>query len=68
MRRRRGRKRLESSFASFRNFIAEVEMGDIKFRCESWMWSNNREREGFIQERFDRFFGSDEWLLHFDKA
>lgn len=63
-----GRKRLESSFAGFRNFIAEIEMGDIKFKGESWTWGNNREREGFIQERLDRFFGSAAWLLQFDKA
>lgn len=31
-----GRKRLESSFVGFKNFIDEMEMGDIKFKCESW--------------------------------
>lgn len=43
-------------------------MGDIKFKGESWTWSNNREGEGFIQEKLDRFLGSAEWLLHFDKV
>lgn len=33
---KRGRRRLKRSFAGFRNFIAEIKMGDIKFRGESW--------------------------------
>lgn len=45
-----------------------MEMGDIKFRGEVYTWENNRENEEFIHERLDRFFGSTEWLLHFDKA
>lgn len=45
-----GKKRLESSFADFRNFIAKMEMGDIKFRGESWTWTNNREGEGYIRD------------------
>lgn len=29
-------------------------------------WANNRDNEGFIQERRDRFFGSPEYLIFFD--
>lgn len=29
-------------------------------------WANDRDNEGFIQERRDRFFGSPEYLIFFD--
>lgn len=63
-----GRRRSESSFVSFRDFIVTMGMGEIKFKSESWTQANNREGEGFIKERLDKFFGSAEWLLYFDKA
>lgn len=63
-----GMTRPERSFFEFRNIIAEMGMGDISFRGDAFTWANNREREGFIQERLDRFLGSSEWLLHFDTA
>lgn len=53
-----GKKIQENNFQVFRNFIAKMEMGDIKHRGEIYTWGNNREGEGFIQERLDRFFGS----------
>lgn len=43
-------------------------MGDIKFKGEPYTWANNREGEGFIQERQDRFYASIDWMLHNDKA
>lgn len=43
-----------------------MEMGEIKLRGETFTWENNRENEGFIQERLDRFFGSIDWMFHFD--
>lgn len=43
-------------------------MGKIKFREESFTWTNNRNGEGFIQERLDRVFGSVDWTLKYDKA
>lgn len=63
-----GKIRHESSFISFRKFIAEMEMGEIKFRGEIFTQENNRENEGFIQERLDRLFGSIDWMFHFDTA
>lgn len=45
-----------------------MEMGDIKFKGDAFTWANNREGEEYINERFDRFFGSAEWMMHFDKA
>lgn len=63
-----GRKRLESSFLDFKNFITNMKTREVKFRGESYTWANNREGEGFIQEMLDKFFGSTRWLLHFDKG
>lgn len=53
----------KASFQDFRGFISNVGMGDIKFRGEAYTWANNREGEGFIQERLDRFCGSTKWML-----
>lgn len=39
---------------------------DIKFKGEICTWANNREGEGFIQERLDKFFGSAEWMLSYN--
>lgn len=52
-----GRRRLESSFTDFRNFITEMKMADIKFRGDAHTWEHNREDEGYIKERLDRFLG-----------
>lgn len=62
------RLRQERSLMDFRNFISAMGMGEVKFRGDGYIWANNRESEGFIQERLDRFFGSTEWLVHFDKT
>lgn len=37
-----GRVRSESKFTDFRDFIADMEMGDIKFRRDAYTWVNNR--------------------------
>lgn len=57
-----GRERLDSNFVDFRNFISEMQMGQIKFKGEPFTWVNNREGEGFIQERLDHFF----WVKRMD--
>lgn len=33
----------ESSFRDFRNFIYDLELGDIKFKIEAYYWVNNRQ-------------------------
>lgn len=43
-------------------------MGDVKFSGEAYTWANNREGEGFIQERLDRFCGSPDWMLQRETA
>lgn len=37
-----GRVRSKSSFTDFRDFIANMEMSDIKFRGDAYTWVNNR--------------------------
>lgn len=51
-------RRSESCFQVFRSFIAEMDMGDINYKGDTYTWANNREGEGFIQEMLDRFCGS----------
>lgn len=63
-----GRRRSDSSFESFRSFIAGMGMGEVKFRRALFICANNRENEGFIQERLDRFFGTASWMLHWPNA
>lgn len=50
-----GIRRAEHSFFPFRNFIYEMGMGEIAFRARRWTWANNRQGEGFIEERLDWF-------------
>lgn len=45
-----------------------MKMGDIKYKGDIYTWANNREGEGFIQERLDRFCGSVEWMFLNDNA
>lgn len=59
---------MDNNFTYFNNFIAGMDIGYIKFKGANFTWANNKEGEGFIQEKLDRFFGSLEWLLHFDTA
>lgn len=61
-----GNRRSEGSFIDFMSFISKMGMGDIRFQGSTFTWANNREREGYIQERVDRFFGSVEWMSQFD--
>lgn len=43
-----GKRRQDGSFWGFRNFIANMKMGEVKFRGDVFTWANNRENEGFI--------------------
>lgn len=49
-------RRLESSFIPFRTFIRDMRMGEMCFEGRIWTWANNRQGEGFIEERLDMFF------------
>lgn len=63
-----GSLKTEHSFMNFRNFLADMEMGDIRVRGEAFTWANNRETEGYIQERLNRFCGSVEWMGQHENA
>lgn len=65
---RGGIRRTAGSFQDFRNFIAGMDMGDIRYTGDTYTWANNREGEGFIQERLDRFCGSADWMILNDTA
>lgn len=48
-----GGRRPESNFTDFRYFIADMDMGDIKYKGEPFTWANNRKgtvlsRRGYI--------------------
>lgn len=59
---------MECSFIPFRSFIRDMQMGKINFKGKRWTCTNNRQGEGFIQKRLDRFFCSPEWLLEFENT
>lgn len=63
-----GRRRQENSFTKFRDFIADMDMRIIRYKGEPFTWANNKEGEGFIQERLDRFFGSANWMLQWNTS
>lgn len=58
-----GKRRLEFSFKSFRDFVEDMRVQDLGFKERRWTWENNREGEDFVEERLDGFFGSSEWIL-----
>lgn len=66
MMRKKGKMKTGEQFNDFRDFIADMDMRDIKYKVEPFTWDNNREDEGFIPERLDRFFGSANWKLKWD--
>lgn len=57
------RRRLEYSFNTFRSFVEAMEMKNLEFRGRRWTRENNRDHEGFVEARLDRFFGSLDLVL-----
>lgn len=43
-------------------------MVEIRYIRRDWTWTNNKEGEGFVEERLDRFFASLEWIYQFPNA
>lgn len=43
-----------------------MDMGEVKFRGDPFTQANNRDGEGFIQKKLDRFLGSAEWMVQYD--
>lgn len=66
---RGGRLRSKASFRMFKDFIKGMRMAEIKYIGKGWTWANNREGEGFVEEKIDRFFWpSPEWTLQYPNA
>ncbi|CAA0822991.1 Unknown protein, partial [Striga hermonthica] len=57
-----GRPRLEESCRGFREFINAMGMQEISQRGQLYTWGNNREGEGFVEEKLDRTFATLEWI------
>lgn len=43
-------------------------MVEIRYSGREWTWANNRIGEGFVEERFDRFFASPDWIYNYSNA
>lgn len=63
-----GRIRSEGSFQQFRNFVSNMCMIEITCKGRDWTWANNRDGEGYVEERFDRFFASPGWTHQYPHA
>lgn len=48
-----GKQKPRSSFTLFRAFVFSMEMQDLGFKGRRWTWGNNREGEGYVEERLD---------------
>lgn len=63
-----GRPRSPNSFIHFQEFVRDMSMGEIKYLGREWTQANNREGEGFVEERLDRFFASPEGVSQYPQA
>ncbi|CAA0831791.1 Unknown protein, partial [Striga hermonthica] len=59
---KRGRPRQDRSFDGFNKFISNMEMEEIGMEGHQFTWGNNRDAEGYVEEKLDRAFASFEWL------
>ncbi|KAH7853523.1 hypothetical protein Vadar_003559 [Vaccinium darrowii] len=59
---------LHSSLRGFQDFISSCQLLDLGFSGYPFTWRNNREGEGFIQERLDRVLVSPSWRTRFPHA
>ncbi|KAK6131005.1 hypothetical protein DH2020_035250 [Rehmannia glutinosa] len=65
---RGGNKRADSSFINFNNFISNMAMVEIPLVSGEFTWTNNRQKENFVEEKLDMFFGSSQWQLSYPTA
>lgn len=63
---RGGRRRPDSSFRNFGSFIHHTE--EIRSVGSAYTWANNREGEGFVEEKLDRFFGAASWVVQHPRS
>lgn len=52
-----GKRKGKGLFNPVRALIREMEIREVAFRGRRWTWENNRQGEGFIEQRLDMFFG-----------
>lgn len=45
-----------------------MKMTELNYKDRMWTWANNREQEGFVEERLDRFFVSLDWIMAYPQA
>ncbi|GER37242.1 retrotransposon protein [Striga asiatica] len=57
-----GRLRSEANMLGFRGFVDRMGMKKLDMIGQSYTWGNNREGEGFVEERIDKAFASFDWL------
>ncbi|XP_012442051.2 uncharacterized protein LOC105767072 [Gossypium raimondii] len=59
LRREGGRRKPKTLMDEFANFLDELNLSDVK-TCNGWYtWTNNRDGNGLVKERLDRFIISD---------
>ncbi|KAH7863457.1 hypothetical protein Vadar_017734 [Vaccinium darrowii] len=59
---------VQSNLRDFQDFINTCHLLDLGFSGYPFTWRNNREGEGFIQERLDRVLVSPSWRTRFPHA
>lgn len=65
---RGGRRRSDASFQVFNSFITQMGMDEINSVDNQYTWANNREGEGYVEEKLDRFFGAASWVVQIPRA
>lgn len=65
---RGGMRRSDSSFWDFNSFINNMEMDKINRIGNLYTWANNKEREGYVEEKLDRFFRAASWITRNPRA
>ncbi|GER55597.1 non-ltr retroelement reverse transcriptase [Striga asiatica] len=62
---RGGVRRRNSSFVGFQEFIINMQMQEVAQLGSFFTWGNNREGDGYVEERLDKIFVSFEWGVKF---
>ncbi|CAA0818673.1 Unknown protein, partial [Striga hermonthica] len=65
---RGGLPRTPTSCLGFNSFISDLGMIELKWVGYNYTWANNREHEGFVEEKLDRAFCSIDWLTEHPNA
>lgn len=63
-----GRKRLITISTNSEPLLLKWN-GEFRIQRQEWTWANNRNGEGYMEEKLDRiFFGSVHWVLKYQNA